>query len=610
MARPRLLNMALALLLALGSAGCWGNGPAGKGGPKTFQVATLTWVGYGPLYLAQEKGFFQGIDVKLHKIEDTAARRAALSTGDVQGSVDIVDSFANAFAAGIPAQVVLKLDDSLGGDGLVVKKEIRTVQDLKGKTIAYPPGQPSHFFLLALLHGAGLSIKDVESRPMEPDQAGAAFVSGNVDAAVTWEPWLTKASQLPHARILTTSRDTPGLIADVFTVRQDFLERNPETVAAFIRGWLAAVDYWRASRGIEPDHGEGPGPGREGVRADDRGHPLLGPRREPAVLHARRGPSKPVHTADGQGQRDLDPRGGDQDSEGPQPRRRLANRAGPAAMTRLYTTVCTAVTFLLFLGAWGLAAHWLRPADETGLVLLPGPLVVARDLLGLFRDQQFLRDVLQSVLRITLGLLASTIPAFLLGILMGGKPRLYAMAEPLFSFASYVPPTALIPILILWLGIGLPQQMALLFLGTFFHLAVNVADTVARTPQAYYDTALTLGAGRRQLIWKVTIPHALPEFFQHLRTIVAVAWTYLVVIEMVSSESGIGRVIINSQRFLLTGRLFAGVFTIGLLGILSNKLFLFADRLLCKWKYTEEESLGTMLRDWLSLRADSIRPTA
>ena len=70
---------------------------------------------------------------------------------------------------------------------------------------------------------------------------------------------------------------------------------------------------------------------------------------------------------------------------------------------------------------------------------------------------------------------------------------------------------------------------------------------------------------------------------------------------MVSSESGIGRVIINSQRFLLTGRLFAGVFTIGLLGILSNKLFLFADRLLCKWKYTEEESLGTMLGHWLSL---------
>ena len=157
-----------------------------------------------------EKGFFQGIDVKLHKIEDTAARRAALSTGDVQGSVDIVDSFANAFAAGIPAQVVLKLDDSLGGDGLVVKKR-RSAPSRTSRERRSPIrlGQPSHFFLLALLHGAGLSIKDVESRPMEPDQAGAAFVSGNVDAAVTWEPWLTKASQLPHARILTTSRH-PG----------------------------------------------------------------------------------------------------------------------------------------------------------------------------------------------------------------------------------------------------------------------------------------------------------------------------------------------------------------------------------------------------------------
>jgi NitT/TauT family transport system permease protein len=244
------------------------------------------------------------------------------------------------------------------------------------------------------------------------------------------------------------------------------------------------------------------------------------------------------------------------------------------------------LTVGLFLAGWSLAARLLVPAEEGQLVLLPGPIAVTRDLRELLVDQGFARDVLQSVMRITLGLLASAVPAFALGLVLGMKPRAYAAAEPLFSFASYVPPTAFIPILILWLGIGLPQQIALLFLGTFFHLTINVAETVARTPKAFYDAALTLGARRRQLVFKLTIPYALPEFFQHLRTVVALAWTYLVVAEMVAAETGIGRVIINSQRFLLTGRVLAGVLVIGLLGILSNKVFLVADRLLCRWKHT------------------------
>jgi NitT/TauT family transport system substrate-binding protein len=214
---------------------------------KTFHVATLTWVGYAPIYLAQEKGFFDGIDVQLEKIEETPARRAALASGNVQGSVDILDSFTNGAAAGLPASVVLKLDDSMGGDGIVVRKSIGSIQDLRGKTVAYPPGLPSHFFLLSLLDDAGMKISELESRPMEADQAGAAFVSGSVDAAVTWEPWLSKAAAMPGGKILTTSRDKPGLIVDVFTVRNDFLRDNPDVVRAFLRGWFRAVDYWRAN---------------------------------------------------------------------------------------------------------------------------------------------------------------------------------------------------------------------------------------------------------------------------------------------------------------------------------------------------------------------------
>lgn len=243
----RLNSFALLLLLAVvpGCSGCDSSTPASGNAGEKVRVATLTWVGYGPLYLAKEKGFFKGIDVELVRIEDTSARRAALASGDVQVSVDIVDSFSNAAAVGIPAKVILKLDDSKGGDGIVVHEGIEKVEDLKGKTIAYPTGQPSHYLLLTVLAQHGMSVEDVRSKEMEADQAGAAFMSKNVDAAVTWEPWLTRASKLPNCKILVSTHDVPELIADVLTARNDFIEKKPDAVRALIEGWLEAVEYWK-----------------------------------------------------------------------------------------------------------------------------------------------------------------------------------------------------------------------------------------------------------------------------------------------------------------------------------------------------------------------------
>ena len=248
MSRVKLSLSLVVMWVALSLVACQRTAD-GEQGLTKMRLAVFVWVGYAPIYLADEMGFFaeRGLDVEIRRIEDTAARRAALTSGNLDGSVDIVDSFANAAAAGMPAKVVLKLDDSMGGDGILVRREFETIRDLAGKRVAYPEGQPSHFFLLALLEDAGMSISDIQSRPMEADQAGAAFIARSVDAAVTWEPWLTKAASLPHGRILTTSRETPGLIADVFTVHSRYLEENPEAVRAFSGGWLEAIDYWRSS---------------------------------------------------------------------------------------------------------------------------------------------------------------------------------------------------------------------------------------------------------------------------------------------------------------------------------------------------------------------------
>lgn len=248
------------------------------------------------------------------------------------------------------------------------------------------------------------------------------------------------------------------------------------------------------------------------------------------------------------------------------------------------TRLALLLTTFAALAIWSLAAFLMRPPEEGGLLLLPGPVVVVEDLYRMLVDEGFLRDIGLSSMRIALGVLAATIPAAILGIWFGISPRVHTVATPLFAFVKYIPPVSFVPILILWFGIGLPQQVALLFIGTFFYLAIMIAETVASTPRAYKDAGLTLGLRERQLVWKVIIPHSTPAFFEHLRVMFGIAWTYLTVAEMVAAPNGIGRVIINSQRYLQTGRVLAGMLTIGILGVLFDFVLARTSLWLCKWK--------------------------
>jgi len=246
--------------------------------------------------------------------------------------------------------------------------------------------------------------------------------------------------------------------------------------------------------------------------------------------------------------------------------------------------VAIPLSFLLVLGAWYTASLALTGKNTGNLVLLPMPHVVVKDLVDLLVADAFWKDILASMMRILSGVSLAMFPAFILGFWFGLNPRVYSVGEPLFSFAKYIPPVSFVPILILWLGIGLIQQLALLFIGIFFFLTMMTAETVANTPKALINAGRTLGLGRFSLIFKVVFPFVLPRLFEHLRTMLGIAWTYLVVVEMVAAPNGIGRVIINSQRFLNTGRVLAGMLTIGLLGIVFNWTLLGLSRIVCRWE--------------------------
>jgi len=214
--------------------------------PK-FTLSVNTWVGFGPFWLAQEKGFFadEGVKVEIRTIEDVAQKKSAIKTGRVDGLGDTIDSFVLAKDENVPVTAVAQLDISNGADGILATEGINTIRDLKGKKIAAQKNFVSEAFLNYLLVANGMSPNDVEVIDMEAGAAGAAFVSGNGDVAVTFEPWLSKAKERSGGKLLVSSRAHPDILVDLLLINDDYLDKNRETVEKVLRAWFMAIDFWK-----------------------------------------------------------------------------------------------------------------------------------------------------------------------------------------------------------------------------------------------------------------------------------------------------------------------------------------------------------------------------
>ncbi len=238
------------ILLVLLAAVAFALVPGVEGQDKArLRIGFNTWVGYGPLYVAQEKGYFSehGLQVELERIEGTPERRSALIAKrlDILGST--IDDLIVGASQGVEARLICGCDESNGADGVLVKNDIASIKDLKGRSVAVQPGFVNHFFLLYLLDREGMSPDDVKIEPMEPDKAGAAFVAGQLDVAVTWEPWLSKAKERPDGKLLATSKDAPGVIVDILIARNDLIKERAGDLTKLVRAWNQAVEFCRTN---------------------------------------------------------------------------------------------------------------------------------------------------------------------------------------------------------------------------------------------------------------------------------------------------------------------------------------------------------------------------
>ena len=199
------------------------------------------------------------------------------------------------------------------------------------------------------------------------------------------------------------------------------------------------------------------------------------------------------------------------------------------------------------------------------------------------RDRSLLENTWTSCEVIFSGFALASVVAVPLGILMGSFRIVQAAIEPITNFMRYLPVSAMIPLLILWIGIGIEEKIAVIFLGTFFQQLVLFADVSARVPTDLLDVCYTLGANRRQVVTRVLVPACMPGVMDNLRVTMGWAWTYLVVAELVAANSGLGYMILNAMRGLFSEVILLGIFVIGLLGLATDQVFKLIGRLLVPW---------------------------
>jgi NitT/TauT family transport system permease protein len=233
----------------------------------------------------------------------------------------------------------------------------------------------------------------------------------------------------------------------------------------------------------------------------------------------------------------------------------------------VYLSTSALVAISVFAGWCVLSYGGLVRSD-----FLPTPHAVLVAAYETILDGSLPKHTLASCTVIFSGFILATVFAVPLGILMGSFKIVEAAIEPVTNFVRYLPVSALIPLLILWIGIGIEQKISVIFLGTFFQQIILIADVSANVSRDLIDCSYTLGAQRRHVITRVLIPATLPGVMDTLRVTMGWAWTYLVVAELVAANSGLGYMILNSMRGLFTDMIFLGILVIGFLGLMTDQI--------------------------------------
>lgn len=217
---------------------------------KPIKLGVVTWIGYGPLYIAESLDLWKkhGLKVSLQNFTDPALLPSAIESGALDGGLLTYDQLVGQVAKGGKMRAVMPLDFSNGGDAVVATLDLKDIAALKGQKVAFAPLSPSDFLLAFALRKHGLKDSDVQPVGTGPEAVPAAMVSGQVKAGVTYEPMISQITGMDGGKrfhVIYSSKQSPGLLSDVLVFTDKAIKGKPDVVKAVMRGYLEALEMIR-----------------------------------------------------------------------------------------------------------------------------------------------------------------------------------------------------------------------------------------------------------------------------------------------------------------------------------------------------------------------------
>jgi NitT/TauT family transport system permease protein len=209
----------------------------------------------------------------------------------------------------------------------------------------------------------------------------------------------------------------------------------------------------------------------------------------------------------------------------------------------------------------------------TSATFLPSPTAVLAAGWKMWQEGTLLPDVLISTGRVLGGFLAAAIVGIPLGLATGTFQSIDGLFKPLVGTVRYMPVNAFVPLVMIWVGLEEDAKIIMIFLGIVLYNAIMIADAVKFISDDLLNAAYTLGANRREILWKVILPASLPSILDTLRVNIAGAWNFLVFAELIAAQSGLGFRIIQSQRYVNTDKVLFCIGLIGLIGLVTDYIF-------------------------------------
>jgi NitT/TauT family transport system permease protein len=216
-------------------------------------------------------------------------------------------------------------------------------------------------------------------------------------------------------------------------------------------------------------------------------------------------------------------------------------------------------------------------------IFLPTPEAVLKAGLQMFVENNLLVDILTSSLRVFAGFVVAAVIGVPMGLAMGTFSSLDSLLAPIVGTVRYMPVTAFVPLIVIWVGLGEPSKILIIMLGVVLYNALMVSDAVKFIPNEMINVAYTLGATRRDVVFKVIIPAVFPSVLDTLRVNISAAWNFLVIAELVAAQNGLGFRIIQAQRFLQTDKVLFCIAIIGLIGLVIDYCLKWLSQKLTPW---------------------------